>query len=47
MVAVVSTKNVSQVIKELEAAGEKVYTIGKVVPRSSEGCVLLNLSSWD
>jgi phosphoribosylamine--glycine ligase/phosphoribosylformylglycinamidine cyclo-ligase len=47
MVAVVSKENVHQVIAELEAAGEKVYTIGRLVPRSQEGCVLKNLQSWE
>jgi phosphoribosylamine--glycine ligase/phosphoribosylformylglycinamidine cyclo-ligase len=45
MVAVVSKENVQQVIAELEAAGEKVYTIGKLVPRTTEGCVLSKLVS--
>lgn len=47
MVAAVSKENAQQVIAELEAAGEKVYTIGKLVPRTTEGCVSLNLASWD
>jgi phosphoribosylamine--glycine ligase / phosphoribosylformylglycinamidine cyclo-ligase len=47
MVAVVSKDNAAQVISELEAAGEIVYTIGSLVPRSREGCVLKNLQSWD
>jgi phosphoribosylamine--glycine ligase/phosphoribosylformylglycinamidine cyclo-ligase len=47
MVAIVSKENAYQVISELEAAGEKVYTIGKLVPRSTEGCVLKNLQTWD
>lgn len=47
MVAVVSFANVEKVISELETAGEKVYTIGKLVTRAAEGCVLKNLESWD
>ena len=47
MVAVVSKENSAQVISELEGAGETVYTIGRLVPRSGEGCVLKNLQSWD
>jgi phosphoribosylamine--glycine ligase/phosphoribosylformylglycinamidine cyclo-ligase len=47
MVAVVSKENAPKVISELEVAGEKVYTIGKLVSRSGEGCVLKNLQSWD
>lgn len=47
MVAVVSTENAAQVRAELEAEGEKVYTIGKLVRRVEGGCVLKNLGSWD
>jgi phosphoribosylamine--glycine ligase/phosphoribosylformylglycinamidine cyclo-ligase len=50
MVAVVSRGNAEQAVKDLEAAGETVYTVGKLVPRTSAhpgGCVLQNLSSWD
>ncbi|KAH8803139.1 phosphoribosylglycinamide synthetase [Xylogone sp. PMI_703] len=47
MVAVVSKENVEAVISELQAAGETVYTIGKLVSRSTDGCVLKNLSAWD
>jgi phosphoribosylamine--glycine ligase/phosphoribosylformylglycinamidine cyclo-ligase len=47
MVAVVSKENSQQVIRELEAAGENIYTIGALVPRSVDGCVLKNLASWD
>jgi phosphoribosylamine--glycine ligase / phosphoribosylformylglycinamidine cyclo-ligase len=50
MVAVVSKINAQQAIKELEAAGETVYTVGKLIRRTAAhkgGCVLENLSSWD
>ncbi|RDW70214.1 hypothetical protein BP5796_08611 [Coleophoma crateriformis] len=47
MVAVVSQENAKQVAAELEAAGEKVSTIGKLVARSTEGCVLKNTDSWE
>lgn len=47
MVAVVSKENVRQVISELEAVGEQVYTIGKLGPRTTgEGCGLVELTSW-
>jgi len=46
MVAVVSKGNVDSVIKDLEAAGEKVYTVGQLVKRDGEGCVLKGLESW-
>lgn len=47
MVAVVSKDNAQQVVSELEAAGEKVYTIGRLVARAAEGCILKNLQAWD
>lgn len=47
MVAVASRESVGQLVQELEAAGEKVYTIGTLVERTGEGCVLKNLESWD
>ena len=47
MVAVVSTENARAVIAELEASGQKVFTIGELVKRSTVGCVLTNLASWD
>jgi phosphoribosylamine--glycine ligase/phosphoribosylformylglycinamidine cyclo-ligase len=47
MVAVVRKENVQQVVDELAALGEKVYTIGRLVHRTTDGCVLKNLASWD
>jgi phosphoribosylamine--glycine ligase/phosphoribosylformylglycinamidine cyclo-ligase len=49
MVAVVSKENASSVISALEAEGEKVYTIGKLIVRTvkENGCVLKNLQHWD
>jgi len=47
MVAVVRKNNVQQVTSELEALGEKVYTIGKLVSRTEDGCVLKNLEYWN
>lgn len=47
MVAVVKAENAQRVTSELEAAGETVYTVGKLVSRNGEGCVLKNLASWD
>lgn len=46
MVLVVSEKNVTQVILELEEAKETVFEIGKLVPRSGQGCILNSLESW-
>ncbi|PQE16525.1 phosphoribosylamine-glycine ligase protein [Rutstroemia sp. NJR-2017a BBW] len=47
MVAVVAEENVERVRKELEESGERVFTIGKLVERDGEGCVLKGLESWD
>lgn len=47
MVAIVSKEDAQQVISELEAAGEKVYIIGSLIPRSAEGCVLKNMDAWE
>lgn len=47
MVLAVEPSLCEQVVQKLEAAGEKVYKIGSLVPRGSdEGCVLENLDSW-
>lgn len=50
MVAAVRAEGAAEVKAALEAAGEKVYTIGRLVKRAglgeAEGCVLLNLDSW-
>jgi phosphoribosylamine--glycine ligase/phosphoribosylformylglycinamidine cyclo-ligase len=46
MVLVVSEKNVVQTILELEDAGEMVFEIGKLVPRTGDGCELENLDAW-
>ncbi|PQE30755.1 phosphoribosylamine-glycine ligase protein [Rutstroemia sp. NJR-2017a WRK4] len=47
MVAVVAEENVERVRKELEESGERVFTIGRLVERAGEGCVLKGLESWD
>ncbi|KAK0723104.1 phosphoribosylglycinamide synthetase [Lasiosphaeria miniovina] len=48
MVLAVSADGAAGVVVGLEAAGEKVYTIGHLVPRESgnNGCVLQNLDTW-
>ncbi|MCJ1463397.1 hypothetical protein MMC07_002004 [Pseudocyphellaria aurata] len=47
MVLVVGKDNVVQLIRELEAAGETVRTVGKLVERTGEeGCVLRNMNYW-
>lgn len=47
MVAVVAKENAEQLVKELEALGETVYTIGTLTERQEEWCVLKNLESWN
>ena len=47
MVAVVSKENLRTVTDELTASGEKVFTIGRLVPRTTVGCVLTNLGHWN
>ncbi|KAK1750700.1 putative bifunctional purine ADE1 [Echria macrotheca] len=46
MVVAVSQEGVDGVVAGLEAAGEKVYRIGKLVARGEDACVLRNLESW-
>lgn len=47
MVLVVGKDNVVQLIRELEAAGETVRTVGKLVERTGEeGCILRNMNYW-
>jgi phosphoribosylamine--glycine ligase / phosphoribosylformylglycinamidine cyclo-ligase len=51
MVLVVSSAASGEVMRELEAEGEKVWRVGKLVKRKKEttdpGCILLNLEEWD
>ncbi|ERF73845.1 hypothetical protein EPUS_05550 [Endocarpon pusillum Z07020] len=54
MVLVVSEAAGGAVMRELEAEGETVFRVGKLVSRAERerdkdttGCVLLNLESWD
>lgn len=50
MVLAVASEAADSVVKGLEAEGEKVYTIGKLINREGgekgEWCVLKNLESW-
>lgn len=46
MVIAVSKEGAAGVVAGLEAEGEKVYTIGKLVARGESACVLKNLESW-
>ncbi|KAK6864242.1 Bcade5 [Apiospora arundinis] len=47
MVAVVAPEEAASVVQLLQAEGETVYTIGKLISRSGEGCVIKNLESWN
>ncbi len=47
MVAVVKMEDVQRVKDKLEAAGEQVYQIGRLIPRIKDGCVFKGLESWD
>ncbi len=46
MIIAVSESGAAGVVASLEAAGEKVYTIGRLVKRETDGCVLRNLDAW-
>lgn len=49
MVMVVEPGHVEEVTRTLEAEGEKVYRIGRLVPRegASEGCEIHGMDKWD
>lgn len=46
MVAVVAAGDVEKTVSTLEAEGERVFKIGRLVKRDGEGCVLKSLESW-
>jgi phosphoribosylamine--glycine ligase / phosphoribosylformylglycinamidine cyclo-ligase len=46
MVAVVDASCVEKTIETLQAAGEKVYKIGRLVQRTDQACIIQNLDSW-
>ncbi|KAL1954773.1 hypothetical protein VTO42DRAFT_721 [Malbranchea cinnamomea] len=50
MVIVVEAGEAEKIKEHLEGQGETVFTVGKLIEKSSpegEGCVLKNLTSWD
>ncbi|KAF1346484.1 hypothetical protein BDV97DRAFT_357133 [Delphinella strobiligena] len=47
MVIVVSQENANEARQVLEEAGEKVYTLGKLIKRTGDGCVLNNIEAWN
>lgn len=46
MVVIVSAADVEKTVALLQAEGEKVFTIGRLVKREEEACVLKGLESW-
>jgi homoserine kinase len=46
MVLVIAADKVPASLETLRAAGETVFEIGKLIPRSGEGCVLTRLETW-
>ncbi|KAK3301567.1 phosphoribosylglycinamide synthetase [Chaetomium strumarium] len=46
VLAVEAGQAAEAVVKALEGAGERVYTVGRLVRREGEGCVLRNLERW-
>jgi homoserine kinase len=46
MVVVVGVEQVTEAVKTLEDAGEKVNVIGSLIRRDGEGCVLRNIDIW-
>ena len=46
MVIVVEEDNVSSALQELQAAGETVWQVGKLVERTESGCVIENMDTW-
>ncbi|KAJ9631812.1 hypothetical protein H2203_000212 [Taxawa tesnikishii (nom. ined.)] len=47
MVIVVSKEKAEKAERVLREAGEKVYTIGKLVKRQDEGCIVNKLEAWN
>ena len=46
MVIVVKEEDAVNAILKLEAAGEEVFEVGKLITREGQGCVLKGLESW-
>ncbi|PHH49276.1 Bifunctional purine biosynthetic protein ADE1 [Ceratocystis fimbriata CBS 114723] len=46
MILAVDASKADEAYAALEAAGQKVYRIGQLIPRGNEACVLTNLESW-
>ena len=46
MVLVAKEEQAVHAIRKLEEAGEEVFEVGRLVPRTDKGCVLKGLESW-
>lgn len=46
MVLVVAADKVAEAIRVLEEQGEKVYSVGKLVNRTTDDCVIRNMQVW-
>ncbi|PSS00906.1 phosphoribosylformylglycinamidine cyclo-ligase [Coniella lustricola] len=46
MVVIVSAADVDKTVAVLEGEGEKVFTLGRLIKREGEACVLKGLESW-
>ncbi len=46
MVIVVAQEMADAAIQELEDAGEEVWTVGKLVERTEEGCLVEHMEPW-
>jgi homoserine kinase len=47
MVLVVDAKNASAAAEMLQEQGEKVYTVGRLVKKTKEDCLVRNMEVWD
>lgn len=43
---VVEKDKVGSALQELQSAGETVWQVGRLVERTSEGCVIENMRIW-
>lgn len=46
MILAVDGEQAGRVVASLQATGERVYDVGRLVDRTAEACVLRNLDSW-
>ena len=46
MVLVVEKDKMGSALQELQSAGETVWQVGKLVERTTDGCVIENMGIW-